>query len=114
MSADPSKRCPRNNEHNEVAHDLFWVFFDHERRWIKCSQELAEFFGYERTELEGKTANQLFPKDFVYNMDGWEQFLAEGQIARFMPLTKKSGKVVGVWIDYKKLNDGCMVAILKL
>jgi PAS domain S-box-containing protein len=114
MSAELSKRCPHNNEHTEIANEAFWVFFDGNRRWLKCSQEVADFFGYTRSELEGTTADKLFPKDFVYNVDGWEQFLAEGQITRFIPLTKKSGKIVGVWIEYKKLNDGCMVAILKL
>jgi len=114
MSADPSKRCPQGNEHEEIARARYWVFFDDQRRWIRCSQELADFFGYEPDELVGGTADKLLPKDFVYNIDGWEQFLAEGQITRFIPLTKKSGSIIGVWIDYKRLNDGCMVAVLKL
>jgi len=113
-SLEPVAKCRRHYQHQEIVGHPFYVFFDHQRRWLKYSEELAEFLGYGVTELVGQTADILLPKGFVYNIDGWEQFLSQGQITRFIPLTKKSGTIVGVWIEYLKLDDGCMVALLKL
>lgn len=105
--------CPTNYVHDEVAGEPFFVFFDSDRKWLKCSEAFAAFLGYEVQELVGGTAQRLFPEGFEYNDSVWRQFLSEGQITRFMPLKKKSGQRCGVWATYTKLSDGCMVVVVK-
>lgn len=113
FAAQPVLSCPCNYQHKEVVNERLFVFFDTNRIWLHCSQDVPEFLGYSVNELIGETADRLLAPGSTYNETVWEQFLAEGLVTRLIPLTKKSGEVVGVWIDYIKLADGCMVAILK-
>ena len=112
-AARPGLSCPCGYQHKEIANERLFVFFDAARRWLHCSQDVPDFLGYSKDELLGQTADKLLAPGSTYKETVWEQFLSEGRVTRLIPLTKKSGQVVGVWIDYIKLEDGCMVAILR-
>ena len=109
----PASGCPNDYQHPEIANERYYVFFDVSRRWVRCSREVSEFLGYQMDELIGHTADKLIPPGVNYNREVWERFLSDGWIKRFMPLTKKSGHIVGVWVEYRRLQDGCMLAIMR-
>jgi len=107
----PSSQCALDYKHPEVDGQEYFLFVDRNRRWLRPSPELCALLEYDVSELIGITSEKLFPPGVLWNEQLYKDFLARGRLRTFILLQTKSGGVVGLHADSRKLRDGCILSV---
>src|SRR6202140_1058193 len=99
----------RGHSHAELEHE-YVIFADASRRYLDCSDGVCRLLGYTRTELIGKTIDDVsyIPEKVA---DLFEKFLKRGGQDGEYILRHKMGKPVLIRYHSFAFLDGCLAAV---
>ena len=69
--------------------------------------------GFKVSELTGATVDKVLPEGITHNPQLWADFLRTGYWKGLMAMKTKSGKIIGIRFENRKLSDGCMLSVIK-
>jgi hypothetical protein len=104
-------KCALDYKHPESEGQKYALYIDDDRRWVHPSPDLCTLLEYSASELIGITSEKLFPPGVQWNEQLYKDFLAKGRLRTFILLQTKSGTIVGLLADSRRLRDGCILAV---
>jgi hypothetical protein len=80
---------------------------------LRPSAKFCELMEYKVSELTGEKVEKVLPEGITHNPHLWADFLRTGYWKGLMAMKTKSGRIVGIQFENRKLPDGCMLSIIK-
>jgi PAS domain S-box-containing protein len=100
----------RTHHHSDLEGEYI-VFADRERRWVEVSDGVCKLLGYSRTELLGRTIDELAAPELKESVpDHFESFMRDGFQRGSYALRHRSGRRVPISYQAKVFPDGCLAA----
>ena len=100
----------RTHRHSDLEGDYI-VFADRERRWVEVSDGVCHLLGYSRTELLGRTIDELAAPELKEDVPTrFEDFVRDGFQQGTYALRHRAGRRVPIAYKAKVFPDGCLAA----
>ena len=100
----------RTHHHSDLEGE-YVVFADRERRWVEVSDGICRLLGYSRTELLGRTIDELAAPELKEDVPTrFENFVRDGFQQGTYALRHRTGRRVPIAYKARVFPDGCLAA----
>jgi len=102
----------RNHHHSELT-GKYLIYADKNRQLVEMTDSVCQLLGYQRTQLIGRTIEDISHLDYRQVEHLFQTFLEDGGMTGDYVLRHRSGRPIAVKYEARVFEDGCMISRLE-